>query len=427
MGSLALLARELGFQVSGCDENIYPPMSDLLQEQNIRVNQGYKKTDLPEADLYLIGNVISRGNESIEYILDSKLPHTSGPAWLSENVLQNRRVIAVSGTHGKTSTTAMLTWMLVNLGLDPGFLIAGRPKDFSVSAKIGKGEIFVIEADEYDTSFFDKRSKYIHYKPDILVINNIEFDHADIFEDIEAIIKNFHHLVRIIPKSGKIIYNEDDKNIKKLIKKGVWSKLISLTTNKNIKSDWLLSEKNESFFLSDRKKTKLIESNLIGLHNYKNISLAILVALQIKVPLSKCIKAIKAFKGVKRRMEFMGTKDHIMIFDDFAHHPTEIQSSIQSLKRKYKNKNILSICEIKSNSMISGAHKTNLPKALKLSNKSIIIKSPLSKWSISDNDIKLFNDYKKVIDYINKNKSLIDIILIMSNKSTTVLRNEIEK
>ena len=181
MGSLALLARELGFEVSGCDENIYPPMSELLQEQNIRVNQGYKKTDLPEADLYLIGNVISRGNESIEYILDSKLPHTSGPAWLSENVLENRRVIAVSGTHGKTSTTAMLTWMLVNLGLDPGFLIAGRPKDFSVSAKLGKGEIFVIEADEYDTAFFDKRAKLIHYNPEVLIINNLEFDHADIY------------------------------------------------------------------------------------------------------------------------------------------------------------------------------------------------------------------------------------------------------
>ena len=428
MAGIAIIAKQLGHEVTGSDKNLYDPMKSVLKNEKINFTEGYNPRFLKQSiDLIIVGNVMSRGMNIIEKILDSNIKYISGPQWLYENVLSKKYVIAVSGTHGKTTTSSLVAWVLKYSGLNPSYLIGGQPMNLSSPAKLTKSKYFVIEADEYDTSFFDKRSKYIHYKPDILVINNIEFDHADIFEDIEAIIKNFHHLVRIIPKSGKIIYNGDDKNIKKLIKKGVWSKLISLTTNKNIKSDWLLSEKNESFFLSDRKKTKLIESNLIGLHNYKNISLAILVALQIKVPLSKCIKAIKAFKGVKRRMEFMGTKDHIMIFDDFAHHPTEIQSSIQSLKRKYKNKNILSICEIKSNSMISGAHKTNLPKALKLSNKSIIIKSPLSKWSISDNDIKLFNDYKKVIDYINKNKPIIDIILIMSNKSTTVLRNEIEK
>ena len=426
MAGVAKLMIEKGYEVSGSDKDFYPPMSEYLETLKIDLIKGYDSQNLPEADLYVIGNVISRGNESFEKILSNKLPYTSGPKIIAD-LTKEENLIAVTGTHGKTTTSYMLCHIFIENGIDIGYLVGGISPHFQDSAKLGTANIFIIEGDEYDSALFDKRSKFINYNPHSIIINNIEFDHADIFEDIEAIIKNFHHLVRIIPKSGKIIYNEDDKNIKKLIKKGVWSKLISLTTNKNIKSDWLLSEKNESFFLSDRKKTKLIESNLIGLHNYKNISLAILVALQIKVPLSKCIKAIKAFKGVKRRMEFMGTKDHIMIFDDFAHHPTEIQSSIQSLKRKYKNKNILSICEIKSNSMISGAHKTNLPKALKLSNKSIIIKSPLSKWSISDNDIKLFNDYKKVIDYINKNKSLIDIILIMSNKSTTVLRNEIEK
>ena len=198
-------------------------MSNLLQEQSIRVNQGYKKTDLPEADLYIIGNVISRGNESIEYILNSKLPHTSGPAWLSENVLQNRRVIAVSGTHGKTSTTAMLTWMLVNLGLDPGFLIAGRPKDFSVSAKLGKGEIFVIEADEYDTAFFDKRAKLIHYNPEVLIINNLEFDHADIYRNLSEIQKQFHNLIRTMSSEDRIVFPSDDKNIKSVLELGVWS------------------------------------------------------------------------------------------------------------------------------------------------------------------------------------------------------------
>ena len=247
MGGLALLARELGFEVSGCDENVYPPMSDLLKEQNIKVIKGYNKKDLPEAELYLIGNVISRGNESIEHILDSKLPHTSGPAWLSENVLKNRRVIAVSGTHGKTSTTAMLTWILVNLGMDPGFLIAGKPKDFSVSAKLGKDEIFVIEADEYDTAFFDKRSKFIHYKPDVVVINNIEYDHADIFEDIEAIVKSFHHMIRLIPSNGSIVINKCDVNINKLLKLGYWSKLTEVGNDKSLGDFSLIN--NKSYYL----------------------------------------------------------------------------------------------------------------------------------------------------------------------------------
>ena len=428
MAGIAIIAKQLGHEVTGSDKNLYDPMKSVLQKAKIIFTEGYNARVLKKQyDLVIVGNVMSRGMDIVEKLLDSNIKFISGPQWLYENVLCKKYVIAVSGTHGKTTTSSLITWILKYAGLNPSYLIGGQPMNLNAPAKLTNSKYFVIEADEYDTSFFDKRSKYIHYNPNLLVINNIEFDHADIFENIEAIIKNFHHLLRIIPKSGKIIYNQDDKNIKKLINKGVWSKLISLTTKLKSKSDWSLSKKNNDYFLSNNKSTNLIQSNLIGIHNYKNISLAILASLQAKVSLTRCIKAIESFKGVKRRMEFMGTKEHMMIFDDFAHHPTEIASSIKSLKGEYKNKKILSICEIKSNSMISGAHKINLPKALNTSHASIIVRSPLSKWSLMDNTIHIVNDYKKVIDYINKNKYKIDIILIMSNKSTIDLRNAIQK
>ena len=260
MAGIAIIAKQLGHDVTGSDKNLYDPMKSVLEKEKIYFIEGYSPRILKKScDLVIVGNVMSRGMNVIEKLLDANIKYMSGPQWLYENVLSKKYVIAVSGTHGKTTTSSLVAWILKYSGLNPSYLIGGQPMNLSSPAKLTKSKYFVIEADEYDTSFFDKRSKYIHYNPDILVINNIEFDHADIFENIEAIIKNFHHLVRIVPKSGKIIYNEDDKNIKKLIKKGVWSKLINLTTNKNIKSDWILSQKNKDFFLSNRKKTKLIE------------------------------------------------------------------------------------------------------------------------------------------------------------------------
>ena len=337
MGGLALLARELGFEVSGCDENVYPPMSDLLKEQNIKVIKGYNKKDLPEADLYLIGNVISRGNESIEYILDSKLPHTSGPSWLAENILKNRRVIAVSGTHGKTSTTAMLTWVLLNLGMDPGFLIAGRPKDFSVSAKLGKDEIFVIEADEYDTCYFDKKPKFFHYNPDILLINNIEFDHADIYENIEMIEKNFLELIASMSKESKVLVNSN--KVRQSFKKSV--------------SNLNATAKIEFFELSS---LDIEEEN-------KQLACK---ALQEILTTEQVLGSLEDYGGVKRRFETIYENSDFKVIDDFAHHPTAIEETLAMAIKE--NLNVELIVELGSNSMRVGIHDNRLIKIFSTNN-----------------------------------------------------------
>tara|TARA_B100002052_G_scaffold260662_1_gene254003 strand:- start:506 stop:1309 length:804 start_codon:yes stop_codon:yes gene_type:complete len=267
----------------------------------------------------------------------------------------------------------------------------------------------------------------MHYRPWIFVINNIEFDHADIFDDTESIIRSFHHVVRIIPNNGTIIYNQDDKNIKKLLKKGIWSKQISFSVNKKSSADWILTEKQNYHLLCGSKKYE-IKSPLIGLHNYKNISLALIAAKISGVPLNKSLRAIEKFKGVKRRMEFVGKMSEMKIYDDFAHHPTEVESSIVSLKKKFKGKKVLAICEIKSNSMISGIHKNNLIKALNKAHQSILVKSHMYKWGVNNNPkIKVIDSYSKIHDYIISNHNKFDIVLIMSNKSTKSLRDELQK
>ena len=432
MAGIAIIAKQLGHQVTGSDKNLYDPMKSVLEKENIIFTEGYNPKILDKKfDLVIVGNVMSRGMDIIEKLLESDVKYISGPQWLYENVLYKKKVIAISGTHGKTTTSSLVTWILKYAKLNPSYLIGGQPINLNSPAKLTSSKFFVIEADEYDTSFFDKRSKYIHYHPNILVINNIEFDHADIFENIDSVIKNFHHLVRIVPKNGKIIYNFDDKNIKKLMKKGIWSKEISMTSKNDKNANWSLSQKGNSFFLSNIKtkaqNSKVIESNLLGIHNYKNISLAILASMQAGVSLSVCIDAIKNFKGVKRRMEKVESKSTLQIYDDFAHHPTEIESSIKSLKENFKGKKILSICEIKSHSMISGAHKKDLPIALNNSHYSIIIKPPLLKWTLSKTSKNLYvvDSYIKAIEFIRKIENRIDIILIMSNKSTVNLRSYI--
>jgi len=433
MAGIAIIAKQLGHQVTGSDKNLYDPMKSVLEKENIVFTEGYNPKILDKKfDLVIVGNVMSRGIDIIEKLLESNIKYISGPQWLYENVLYKKKVIAISGTHGKTTTSSLVAWILKYAKLNPSYLIGGQPINLNSPAKLTSSKFFVIEADEYDTSFFDKRSKYIHYHPNILVINNIEFDHADIFENIDAVVKNFHHLVRIVPKNGKIIYNHDDKNIKKLIKKGMWSKEISLTSKNNKNANWSLSQKENNFFLSNIKtktqNSKIIESSLMGLHNYKNISLAILASMQAGVSLSVCIEAIKNFKGVKRRMEKVESKGMLQIYDDFAHHPTEIASSIKSLKENFKGKKILSICEIKSHSMISGAHKKDLPISLNNSHYSIIIKPPLLKWTLNSasKNSYVVDSYAKAIEFIKKIENKIDIILIMSNKSTVDIQEYIK-
>ena len=423
MGGLALLARELGFEVSGCDENVYPPMSDLLKEQNIKVIKGYNKKDLPEAELYLIGNVISRGNESIEHILDSKLPHTSGPAWISENVLKNRRVIAVSGTHGKTSTTAMLTWILVNLGMDPGFLIAGKPKDFSVSAKLGKDEIFVIEADEYDTAFFDKRAKLIHYNPEVLIINNLEFDHADIYSNLPEIQKQFHNLIRTMSSEDCIVFPGDDKNIREVLDLGVWSKEVEFGVEGNSSNYFEAIKKDHSSVrFSINKKVAEINWNLLGEHNARNAIAALLALQHFNLSLSDSAKSLESFSGVKRRLDTIIDRKDLKLFDDFAHHPTAIQETLKGLRSRYLDNRIIALIEIRSNTMKSGLHDKNLTGATS--------EADLVFWKGADKD-QLNNLVNKspeknyVIDSVDSfsdelKNSIIkdnDVIIMMSNGS----------
>jgi len=423
MGGLALLARELGFEVSGCDENVYPPMSDLLKEQNIKVIKGYNKKGLLEADLYLIGNVISRGNESIEHILDSKLPHTSGPAWLSENVLKNRRVIAVSGTHGKTSTTAMLTWVLVNLGMDPGFLIAGKPKDFSVSAKLGKDEIFVIEADEYDTAFFDKRAKLIHYNPEVLIINNLEFDHGDIYSNLLEIQKQFHNLIRTMSSEDCIVFPGDDKHIREVLDLGVWSKEVEFGVEGNSSNYFEAIKKDHSSVrFSINKKVVEINWNLLGEHNARNAITALLALQHFNLSLPDSAKSLESFSGVNRRLDTIIDRKDLKLFDDFAHHPTAIQETLKGLRARYLNNRIIALIEIRSNTMKSGLHDKNLTRATS--------KADLVFWKGPDKD-QLNNLVNKspeknyVIDSVDSfsdelKNSIIkdnDVIIMMSNGS----------
>ena len=428
MAGIAIIAKEMGHDVTGSDTNLYDPMKTVLINNKISFTENYNSKTLDNKyDLIIVGNVMTRGMDIIEKLLDKKISFTSGPEWLYDNVLSKKTVIAISGTHGKTTTSALVTHILKYSRKNPSYLIGGLPIGIKSPAKLTNSEYFVIEADEYDTAFFDKRSKYLHYHPNVMVINNIEFDHADIFENIEAIIKNFHHVLRTMPRSGRVIYNADDINIRKLIKKGLWSKPISFSSSTK-ECDWFLEEKNNEFILSNKSSKKKIISSLIGSHNHKNISLAIIASLQSGISLSNCLKAIKTFKGVKRRMEFVGSYKSIKIYDDFAHHPTEIESSILSLKKNYPNKKILAICEVKSNSMISGAHKSNLSRALQRAHRSIIVKSRLVKWSLSNKNHKIntIETYDKIKEYIDINLENIDILLIMSNKSTVELRDTIK-
>ena len=420
MGGLALLAKETGFKVTGSDENVYPPMSNLLKEQGIEVIQGYKKKDLPRAELYLIGNVISRGNEAVEYILDTKLPYASGPEWLLENILKNRRVIAVSGTHGKTSTTAMITWMLESAGLKPGFLIAGRPKDFSISARIGKDEFFVIEADEYDTAFFDKRAKFVHYSPEVLVINNLEFDHADIYSNLEEIQKQFHNLIRAMPSYGCLICPDKNKNIEQVLELGVWSEVNKFGVDKKNSNYFeAIKEDYSSIRFHLDKDFEDINWNLTGEYNVSNAMAALLVLNHLNVPLSSSAKALETFSGVSRRLEVLIDRKDLKLIDDFAHHPTAIKETLKGLRLRYKENRIIALIEIRSNTMKSGFHDKNLIKATKEADlvfwkgrdqdqiNKLIKQSPSSHYAIDS--IDYFSEELK------KSVKTDDVIIMMSN------------
>jgi len=406
MAGLAQILKESGHDVSGSDIQFYPPMSDYLKDIDIKTINGYEVSTMPEADLYVIGNALSRGNECVEYILDNNLSYTSGPAILG-NELRERNVFAVSGTHGKTSTAYMLTHILNDQGRDVGYLVGGISTNFKNPARLGSDKTFVIEADEYDSAFFDKRSKFINYHPKNLIVNNIEFDHADIFDDINDIKRQFHHLVKLIPKLGNIIYYQDDENMSDVLSKGSYSNLIAINSdniNVNLNTKELLLN-NETYSLRDLP--------LIGTHNLKNYVCAILAAQIDGVKVSDSIDSLKSFLGVKRRMEKISETNAVKIYDDFAHHPTAIRLSSNAIRNKYPDRKIIGIIELGSNTMSSGYHEENLLDSFESINQALIL-DPKGKYQ-GDN---IFQSIDNLIEELIKKIKDYDIILIMTNKDS---------
>lgn len=366
MGGLAALAREAGHRVTGCDANVYPPMSDQLRALGIELIEGFDAGQLAlKPDLFVVGNVVSRGNALMEAILDAGLPYTSGPQWLADHVLQGRHVLAVAGTHGKTTTTSMLAWILEQAGLQPGFLVGGVPLNFGVSARLGSGKTFVIEADEYDTAFFDKRSKFVHYRPRTAILNNLELDHADIFENLAAIERQFHHLVRTVPGQGRLVVNAREEALQRVLGMGCWSEVLRFGARKEEPGALRARGEPHAFdVLRGSLKIARVEWSLLGEHNQLNALAAIAAAEHVGVAPEVAAKALASFENVRRRLELRGEVGGIRVYDDFAHHPTAMRTTVNGLRRKVGTERILAVFEPRSNTMKLGTMKAQLPWSL---------------------------------------------------------------
>jgi UDP-N-acetylmuramate: L-alanyl-gamma-D-glutamyl-meso-diaminopimelate ligase len=393
MGGLAAIAREAGYAVEGSDRNVYPPMSDQLRALGIALKEGFEQAHLqPHPELVLIGNALSRGNPAVEYVLDQRLNYASGPEWLGREVLAKRTVLAVAGTHGKTTTTAMLAWILECAGRAPGFLIGGVPHDFPVSARLGRGELFVIEADEYDTAFFDKRSKFVHYRPQVAILNNLEYDHADIFPDLAAIQRQFHHLVRIVPSSGALVVPRSDEALAEVLKMGCWSRVVGV--GRDAAGDGFgarveAADGSRFALLRDGQEVALVRLQSSGLHNVDNALAAIAAAAQVGVAPIDAAAALARFRGVKRRLELLGEHSGVRVYDDFAHHPTAIERTLDGLKRRNAGR-LIAVLEPRSNSMRAGAHAAQLAPALGAADRVFLLARPELQW-----------DWPRVIDALD--------------------------
>jgi UDP-N-acetylmuramate: L-alanyl-gamma-D-glutamyl-meso-diaminopimelate ligase len=384
MGSLAVLAKEAGHRVTGSDANVYPPMSTQLEAQGIELTQGYDPAQLdPAPDLVVIGNALSRGNPAVEYVLDQGLPYVSGPQWLAEHVLQGRWVLAVAGTHGKTTTTSMLAWVLEHAGMSPGFLIGGVPQNFGISARLGGTPFFVVEADEYDSAFFDKRSKFVHYRPRTTILNNLEYDHADIFPDLAAIERQFHHLVRTIPSSGLVIHPTAETALVRVLQMGCWTPV--QTTGAG--GQWqarLLAEDGSRFEVRfDGEVQGTVNWELTGQHNVANALATLAAARHVGVVPAMGVAALSEFRSVKRRMEKVAEVRGVTVYDDFAHHPTAIATTLQGLRARVGGERIIAVIEPRSNSMKLGAHRDGLPASVTGADSVIWYAPPNLGWDLA--------------------------------------------
>ncbi|MCB1738097.1 MAG: UDP-N-acetylmuramate:L-alanyl-gamma-D-glutamyl-meso-diaminopimelate ligase [Gammaproteobacteria bacterium] len=387
MGGIAILARQAGHTVTGCDANVYPPMSTLLESQGIVITEGYDPAQLdPAPDQVVVGNVMSRGNPLVEAVLDRGLPYTSGPQWLLENVLRDRWVLAVAGTHGKTTTSSMLAWILEDAGLQPGFLIGGVPQNFGVSARLGKAPFFVVEADEYDTAFFDKRSKFVHYRPRTVILNNLEFDHADIFPDLAAIQRQFHHLLRMVPGNGLAVVNANDANLDATLDMGCWTPRESFSAEID-SGDWRAQATRPDYsrfevWCGGQLQGEVVW-DVLGRHNAGNAIAAIAAARHAGVPAATAIDALSRYRNTKRRLEVRGEANGITVYDDFAHHPTAIRETIGALRGKVGTARILAVLEPRSNTMRMGVHKDTLAPSLSAADAVFLYQADNLGWDLS--------------------------------------------
>ena len=437
MGGIAAIARQAGHRVTGCDANVYPPMSTQLEAQGIELIEGFSSDQLLQfetmPDLFVIGNVVSRGNPLMEAILNQGLPYISGPQWLGEQVLHGRHVLAVAGTHGKTTTSAMLTWILEFNGYQPGYLIGGVPLNFTVSARLGEGKYFVIEADEYDTAFFDKRSKFVHYRPRTALLNNLEFDHADIFADLAAIENQFHHLVRTVPSDGLLVVNGQEPALERVVTRGVWAPVERF--GQEVSNEWsLVSQEGDGFMVRKSGKEVAVvkwapESGVMGQHNQLNALAAVASANHIGISPADSARALAEFKNVKRRLETIGVANDITIYDDFAHHPTAITTTVDGLRRRVGKARILAVLEPRSNTMKLGVMKAQLPSSLEQADQVFAYGSNAGKeslgWDLAEvlsplntkkqDKAQAFDDLDALVKAVAKEAKPGDHILVMSN------------
>ena len=419
MGGLAAVAKAAGHKVTGADKAAYPPMSDQLVAQGISVTEGFDPQQLDaKPDLVVVGNVMSRGMPIVEELLIRGIPYSSGPQWLAETVLRNRWVIAVSGTHGKTTTASLVASILETCGHEPGFLIGGVPGDFGCSARLGAPPFFVIEADEYDTAFFDKRAKFLHYGPRTLVITNLEYDHADIYQDIDAIIWQFHQMLRILPGNGHLIVNADDANITRLIKMGCWTP-VDTFASENAGADWRAERSADDGLkvFNGKKPVGQSDFGLSGQHNLENALAAILACRHAGVPIESALQAVASFKGVKRRLEHLGTFAGISLYDDFAHHPTAIERTLHGLAGSGR---VMAVLELRSNSMKLGAHCAHLPDALKPADHAWVFRPDDIQWSLEDtlkgmDSVSIRDSVDSIVADVVAASQAGDAVVVMSN------------
>ena len=423
MGGIAALAKGLGHEVSGSDTDVYPPMSTQLEALGIRLHEGYKPEHLrPAPDVVVVGNALSRGNPAVEAMLAEGMAYQSGPQWLYENLLRDRHVIAIAGTHGKTTTTSMTAWILEHAGLKPGFLIGGVARDFGVSARLGAGQYFVVEADEYDTAFFDKGSKFLHYRPRTAVLNNLEYDHADIFPDLASIEAQFHYLVRTLPGNGLLVVNGADRNLARVLERGCWTPRQSFGS---AGADWqaadVAADGSRFTVLRGGKKAAEVRWSMMGMHNVENALAAMAAAAHAGVEPEASAGALGVFQGVKRRLEVRAQVDGVTVYDDFAHHPTAVSATLAALRARVGKARIIAVMEPRSATMKMGTHKDSLAASLAAADRVFVYQAPNISWDVAGamrplgTRVSVLKDVEGLTEAVMREVERGDQILVMSN------------